>query len=60
MRGGSPPIPANDWHDYLGDATVADAILDRVLHNGHVLKCGPRSWRTKIGDSSSLVDSTKV
>ncbi len=30
-------IPANDWHDYLGDATVADAILDRVLHNAHRL-----------------------
>jgi DNA replication protein DnaC len=30
-------IPASDWHDYLGDATVADAILDRVLHNAHRL-----------------------
>ena len=24
------------------------AILDRLLHHAHVLKCGPRSWRTKI------------
>ena len=23
------------------------ALLDRLLHHGHVLKCGPRSWRTK-------------
>jgi DNA replication protein DnaC len=23
------------------------AMLDRLLHHGHVLKCGPRSWRTK-------------
>jgi hypothetical protein len=23
-------------------------MLDRLLHHGHVLKCGPRSWRTKI------------
>jgi len=23
------------------------AMLDRILHHGHVLKCGPRSWRTK-------------
>jgi len=22
-------------------------MLDRLLHHGHVLKCGPRSWRTK-------------
>jgi hypothetical protein len=25
------------------------AMLDRLLHHGHVLKCGPRSWRTKTG-----------
>jgi len=23
-------------------------MLDRLLHHGHVLKCGPRSWRTKL------------
>jgi hypothetical protein len=23
------------------------AMLDRLLHHGHILKCGPRSWRTK-------------
>jgi hypothetical protein len=23
-------------------------MLDRLLHHGHVLKCGPRSWRTKM------------
>jgi hypothetical protein len=22
-------------------------MLDRLLHHGHVLKCGPRGWRTK-------------
>jgi hypothetical protein len=24
------------------------ALLDRLLHHAHVLKCGPRSWRTKV------------
>jgi hypothetical protein len=24
------------------------AMLDRLLYHGHVLKCGPRSWRTKM------------
>jgi len=28
------------------------AMLDRLLHHGHVLKCGPRSWRTKIGSET--------
>jgi hypothetical protein len=26
-------------------------MLDRLLHHGHVLKCGPRSWRTKNPDN---------
>ena len=25
----------------------ASTMLDRLLHHGHVLKCGLRSWRTK-------------
>ncbi|MGH2880470.1 MAG: IS21-like element helper ATPase IstB, partial [Solirubrobacteraceae bacterium] len=28
----SSQIPRDKWHDYLGDATVADAILDRIIH----------------------------
>src|SRR6267142_1167409 len=31
----------------LGDTAAVTAMLDRLLHHGHVLKCGPRSWRTK-------------
>ena len=29
------------------NAAAVSAMLDRLLHHGHVLKCGPRSWRTK-------------
>jgi len=25
-------LPRDQWHDYLGEPTVADAILDRVVH----------------------------
>jgi DNA replication protein DnaC len=28
-------LPRERWHDYLGDPTVADAILDRVVHRAH-------------------------
>ncbi len=31
----------------LGDAAAVSAMLDRLLHHSHLLKCGPRSWRTK-------------
>jgi DNA replication protein DnaC len=37
-----------DWGKLLGDVTAVTAMLDRLLHHGHVLKCGPRSWRTKL------------
>src|SRR5215813_6313143 len=41
--------PIDDWGKLLGDTAVVTAMLDRLLHHGHVLKCGPRSWRTKTG-----------
>jgi len=40
--------PVDDWGKLLGDTAAVTALLDRLLHHGHVLKCGPRSWRTKI------------
>jgi DNA replication protein DnaC len=39
--------PVDDWGKLLGDVAAISAMLDRLLHHGHVLKCGPRSWRTK-------------
>jgi DNA replication protein DnaC len=41
--------PVDDWGKLLGDSAAVTAMLDRLLHHGHVLKCGPRSWRTKAG-----------
>ena len=39
--------PVEDWGKLLGDVAAVSSMLDRILHHGHVLKCGPRSWRTK-------------
>jgi DNA replication protein DnaC len=39
--------PVEDWGKLLSDVAAVSAMLDRLLHHGHVLKCGPRSWRTK-------------
>jgi DNA replication protein DnaC len=39
--------PVQDWGKLLGDSAAVTAMLDRLLHHGHVLQCGPRSWRTK-------------
>ena len=39
--------PVEDWGKLLGDTAAVSSMLDRLLHHGHVLKCGPKSWRTK-------------
>jgi DNA replication protein DnaC len=44
--------PVEDWGKLLGDVAAVSAMLDRLLHHGHVLKCGPRSWRTKAAAGS--------
>ena len=40
--------PVDDWGTLLGDTAAVTALLDRLLHHAHVLKCGPKSWRTRI------------
>jgi hypothetical protein len=36
------------WGKLLGDTAAVTALRDRLRHHAHVLKCGPRSWRTKV------------
>ena len=45
--------PVDDWGKLLGDTAAVAAMLDRLLEHGHVLKCGPRSWRTRLHASDS-------
>ena len=45
--------PVEDWGKLLGDTAAVSSMLDRILHHGHVLKCGPRSWRTKTAPSAA-------
>jgi len=51
--------PVDDWGKVLGDAAAVAVMLDRLLHHGHVLKCGARSWRTKIGESLPTDEATR-
>lgn len=30
-------LPVKHWHEYIGEPTLADAILDRLVHNAHKL-----------------------
>jgi len=40
-------LPIEHWHDYIGEATLADAILDRLLHNAHRLALKGESLRKR-------------
>jgi DNA replication protein DnaC len=40
-------IPVAQWHDHVGDPTLADAICDRLLHNAHrIVLQGPSRRKT--------------
>ena len=38
-------LPTEHWHAYLNDPTLADAILDRVLHAAHKVTLAGESLR---------------
>lgn len=40
-------LPVNSWHGWLGDPTVADAILDRIVHQSHRITLKGESLRKK-------------
>jgi DNA replication protein DnaC len=40
-------LPLAHWHDYLGEATLADAILDRLVHNAYKLELKGESMRKR-------------
>ena len=40
-------LPIENWHDVIGEATLADAILDRLIHNAHRLQLTGESMRKK-------------
>ena len=42
-------LPVARWHEQIGDATVADGILDRLVHNAHRIEMRGDSMRKKRG-----------
>jgi DNA replication protein DnaC len=38
-------FPVNQWHEVIADATVADAILDRLVHNAYRIELKGESMR---------------
>lgn len=40
-------LPVEHWHEVIGDPTIADAILDRLVHNAHRINLKGESMRKK-------------
>jgi DNA replication protein DnaC len=38
-------LPVSGWHDYIGEPTIADAILDRLVHSAHRIELKGESMR---------------
>jgi DNA replication protein DnaC len=48
-------IPVNKWYDIIGEQTVADAILDRIIHEAHRLELKGESLRKKEKRMEELI-----
>src|SRR6267154_5871712 len=51
-------VPIENWHDVIADPTIADAVLDRLVHNAHRLALNGDSMR-KITAQRAKLDATK-
>ena len=49
-------LPIDQWHKAIGDATLADAIMDRLLHNSHKIKLKGESMRKAMSKIHECLD----
>jgi DNA replication protein DnaC len=48
-------LPLKHWYDFIGDPTLADAILDRLIHNAHKLELKGESMRKKKSKFNEII-----
>jgi len=53
-------LPVDAWHAVIGDPTLADAILDRLVHNAHRLELRGDSMRKKAARHVALDPDTRA
>ena len=53
-------LPIDQWHEAIGDPTLADAILDRLVHNAHRLSLTGESMRRKMNTTKPLDPNTQA
>ncbi|HYZ39110.1 MAG TPA: IS21-like element helper ATPase IstB [Stellaceae bacterium] len=47
-------VPVDRWHDLIGDPTLADAILDRIVHNASRIQLRGESLRRKKAQEAAM------
>ena len=47
-------VPVDHWHEVIGDPTIADAVLDRLVHNAHRLVLKGESLRKRAAKTLTL------
>lgn len=50
-------LPVSSWYDAIGDPTVADAILDRIVHTAHQIELSGESIRKMIAKKSEKAEN---
>lgn len=45
-------LPVDKWYDWVGEPTVADAILDRLVHSAHLIEFTGESMRKRKAEST--------
>ena len=53
-------VPISHWHEQIGDPTIADSILDRLVHNAFRIELSGESMRKKRARKpDEVVSSTR-
>ena len=50
-------IPVKQWYEVIGEKTIADAILDRIVHNAHRINIEGESLRKKFASKNNVKEN---
>ena len=53
----SAQLPVDNWHEIIGDPTLADAIMDRLIHNAYKINLKGESMRKRKSKLTHTEDS---
>jgi DNA replication protein DnaC len=52
-------MPIKHWHEFIGDTTLADAILDRLIHNAHKIDLQGESMRKILSQKEQKIGGSE-